>query len=312
MATIIDPNNVQESVNSFNQKINNAIADNASIFNSFMNEVQNLDPTQGGFEELGALLVLPEDQFTIIAPAFLEELERTLNNVNDKLALVQSLNVAGLKVEDVQSQYAELAENIDKELNGVLSQQKRDFLKQMLGIAYNAMADSEGIAKRVIEIPVELCNKDVKLPTYAHDTDAGMDVYALEDITIAPGETKLIPTGIKMAIPVGYEIQVRPKSGRCLKTKLRVANTPGTIDSGYRDEIGVIVDNIDPPIKELTIDENNRIISIKYGSSYTIGKGEKFAQLILSEVPKAMLTPVESVKIFGEDRGGGYGSTGLK
>lgn len=61
------------------------------------------------------------------------------------------------------------------------------------------------------------------MPTYAHDTDAGMDVYALDDYTIAPGETKLHPTGFKIAIPTGYELQVRPKSGRCLKTKLRIA-----------------------------------------------------------------------------------------
>jgi dUTP pyrophosphatase len=140
-----------------------------------------------------------------------------------------------------------------------------------------------------------------------------MDVFALEDITIAPGETKLVPTGIKVAIPAGYELQVRPKSGRCLKTKLRVANTPGTIDAGYRDEIGVIIDNIEPFIKSADIDENGRLYNVEFGSSYTIGAGEKFAQLVLCEVPKAAFYQVESVGAIENDgRAGGFGSSGLK
>jgi dUTP pyrophosphatase len=151
------------------------------------------------------------------------------------------------------------------------------------------------------------------MPTYAHLTDSGMDVYALDDITIVPGETKLVPTGIKVAIPAGYELQVRPKSGRCLKTKLRVANTPGTIDAGYRDEIGVIIDNIEPFIKSADIDENGRLYNVEFGSSYTIGKGEKFAQLVLCEVPKAVFYQVESVgEVANDGRNGGFGSTGVK
>jgi dUTP pyrophosphatase len=140
-----------------------------------------------------------------------------------------------------------------------------------------------------------------------------MDIYALEDITIAPGETKLIPTGLKVAIPAGYELQVRPKSGRCLKTKLRVANTPGTIDAGYRDEIGVIIDNIEPFIKDAEMDENGRLYNVLFGQSYTIGKGEKFAQLVLAEVPKAVFYEVEKVDAIENDgRNGGFGSTGVK
>ena len=151
------------------------------------------------------------------------------------------------------------------------------------------------------------------MPAYAHETDSGMDVYALEDITIAPGETKLIPIGIKVAIPAGYELQVRPKSGRCLKTKLRVANTPGTIDAGYRDEIGVIIDNIEPFIKSAEMGEGGVLYNVEFGSSYTIGAGEKFAQLVLCEVPKALFYEVESVSTIENDgRKGGFGSSGLK
>ncbi|MFA6780365.1 MAG: hypothetical protein WCU80_11400, partial [Paludibacteraceae bacterium] len=128
---------------------------------------------------------------------------------------------------------------------------------------------------------------------------------------IAPGETKLIPVGFKVAIPFGYELQVRPKSGRSLRSKLRIANTPGTIDSGYRDEVGIIIDNIEPFIKSADIDENGRLFNVLFGQSYTIGKGEKFAQLVLNEVPKVTFYETDNIGEIGEDRGGGFGSTGL-
>ena len=83
-------------------------------------------------------------------------------------------------------------------------------------------------------------------------------------------------------------------------------------DSGYRDEIGVIIDNIEPFIKSADIDEEGRLTNVLYGSSYTIGKGEKFAQLVLAEVPKASFYEVDDVSQIGEERGGGFGSTGLK
>jgi dUTP pyrophosphatase len=282
-------------------------------FEKYMKALAEVNPDVGGFDELGTLLAMPEEHFAILAPVFLAELEKGLKNVNDQMIMVQSMNLAGLKAENVREQYEQIYDEIDKQMGEYLSHQKRDFLKQMLAITYNALAEAEGVAKKNILIPIEYCHTDAKMPTYAHLTDSGMDVFALDDITIAPGETKLVPTGIKVAIPAGYELQVRPKSGRCLKTKLRVANTPGTIDAGYRDEIGVIIDNIEPFIKSAEIDENGRLYNVEFGSSYTIGKGEKFAQLVLAEVPKAIFYQVEHVSDIANDgRNGGFGSTGVK
>lgn len=282
-------------------------------FEKYMNALSEVSPDLGGFDEVAALLGMPEEHFAVLSPIFLNELEKGLKNVNDQMILVQSMNLAGLKSENVRDQYEAIYKEIDEQMGDILSHQKRDFLKQMLGITYNALAEAEGVAKKNILIPIEYCHSDAKMPAYAHLTDSGMDVFALEDITIAPGETKLIPIGIKVAIPAGYELQVRPKSGRCLKTKLRVANTPGTIDAGYRDEIGVIIDNIEPFIKEADIDENGRLYNVLFGSSYTIGKGEKFAQLVLAEVPKAVFYEVEHVnEISNDGRNGGFGSTGVK
>lgn len=282
-------------------------------FQKFMDALQEVNPELGGFDELGAMLSLPEEQFAILAPVFLAELDRGMHNINDQMIMVQSMNMLGMKAENVREQYDAIYKEIDEQMGDVLSHQKRDFLKQMLGMTYNALAESEGVAKKTILIPIEFCNSNAKMPAYAHLTDSGMDIFALEDITIAPGETKLVPTGLKVAIPAGYELQVRPKSGRCLKTKLRVANTPGTIDAGYRDEIGVIIDNIEPFIKSAQMDETGRLYNVEFGSSYTIGKGEKFAQLVLCEVPKAAFYQVESISTIENDgRAGGFGSTGVK
>ena len=175
-------------------------------FQQYMEALQQANPELGGFDELAALLAMPEEHFAILAPAFLGELERGLKNINDQMILVQSMNMAGLKVENVREQYEAIYTEIDNQMGDVLSHQKRDFLKQMLGMTYNALAEAEGVAKKNILIPIEYCRDGAQMPTYAHLTDSGMDVYALEDITIAPGETKLVPTGIKVAIPAGYEL----------------------------------------------------------------------------------------------------------
>jgi dUTP pyrophosphatase len=170
-----------------------------------------------------------------------------------------------------------------------------------------------GAADSVVRIPCEVA-EGVKIPVYVHETDAGMDIFANDEITLAPGETKIIGTGIKVAIPDGYALLIQPRSGQSAKTKLRIANTPGLIDSGYRDEIGVIMENIEPPFKDIDyeFDENGEIHikSILHGEAYTIAPGQRFAQMRLVQVPKAEFVQVESVGEIGEDRGGGFGSTG--
>ena len=271
------------------------------------------------------LLSLDEKNFELLSPGILENFKQNLNRPNEKLLLVQSLNASGNTAEDVLEIFNPLVSEID-EMVGI-SNRKKDFFKELIATIVNSILDTEGIAKKYVQIPIELCHPDAKIPEYAHLSDSGLDVYALDDYTIVPGETKLIPTGFKIALPPGYEMQVRPKSGRALKTKLRVANTPGTIDAGYRDEVGIIIENIDPPIRAIhprtdifgTDEQGNQVGKqlpitegdIEFGQSYTIGKGEKFAQLVLSEVPKASFFQVNSINEIGEDRGGGFGSTSI-
>lgn len=305
---------VEENTSTEEVKEINPIAD---AFNALAEALDLQGAAEDGTALFGAILAMPDEQFEIIAPTVLENMQRSMNDPNSRIALVAALGNSGYKGDELTGMYAEICEEIDKQLTE-FSQQKRDWIKQLLGAVVNAINETEGISKRYITIPYELCHEKAKEPAYAHVTDSGMDVFALEDITLAPGEQKIIPIGIKVAIPAGYELQVRPKSGISAKTKLRIANAPGTIDAGYRDEIGIIVENVEPPIKDIQYDFNDdgsvniNSMSIIHGSSYTIGEGQKIAQLVLAEVPKVTLLKVEKVSDIGEDRGGGFGSTGLK
>ena len=266
------------------------------------------DKANDTMETIIRLLALPDEQFSILAPGVMQSYQQTLNNPNDKIALVQALNATGAKAEDLTDNFMALADEIDKTS---LPRIKRDFLKEMLSSICNAVNDTEGIAKRNVPVAIELCHPEAKIPQYAHISDSGADVYAVEDITVHPGETVLVSTGVKIAPPPGFEVQVRAKSGRALKTKFRLANAIGTIDQAYRDEIKVIIENVEAPIKDITIDDEGRVTSIAYGKDMHIGKGEKFCQLVLMEVPKAAFYRVDSIMDLGENRNGGFGSTGL-
>jgi len=279
-----------------------------------LDSLSELNGEQFSLEAFASILALPDEEFKTLSGIILDELNKSLNNPNDRLLLAQSFNAQGITSDEVIANFKELATQIDSIGDDVLPQAKRDFVKQIVGLMVNAIAETEGISKRIIQIPIELCHPNAKIPAYAKPGDAGMDIYALEDFEVAPGERKIIKTGLKVAIPRGYELQVRPRSGTSVKTALRVANTPGTIDSGYRDEIGVIIENIEPKVKDIDydFDETGRpvITSILYGSVFNVGKGERFAQLVLNEVPSAAFYPVDSVAQIGENRGGGFGSTG--
>ena len=150
------------------------------------------------------------------------------------------------------------------------------------------------------------------LPTKAHASDSGYDLVAAEDVIIAPGETVIVPTGIAIKLPPGYEAQVRPRSGVTSRTKLRVSL--GTIDAGYGGEIGVIIDNISRDTwsnaarrMDNTYDEDTRDKT----NGYIVRAGDRIAQLVVA--PIAQLDAVEIDDIGASERGGnGYGSTGVR
>ena len=130
----------------------------------------------------------------------------------------------------------------------------------------------------------------LELPTYATHGAAGMDVLAAESVTLKPGQRHAVATGLAMAIPEGYEIQVRPRSGLALKHGITVPNTPGTIDSDYRGELKVILINHGP-------------------DDFAIARGDRVAQLVLAEVTQAAWEEVDDLDATARGDGG-FGSTG--
>ena len=270
------------------------------------------------FEDIAAILSLEDEEFGVISEIMLMETEKALKDSNNKILLKKEMELYGLTQEELINEYSNLMSKLDT-LKKEMKEDRVDFLKRYIGLITNAFTEDMPAGTKIIEIPVEL-SEGVEIPKYTHIGDAGIDVRALEDYDILPGETKLIKTGIKVAIPQGYEIQVRPRSGLSLKTKMRVANTPGTIDSSYRGEIGIIVDNIDPPIKDITYEpvlnedrtvKKLNITSVLYGAPCHIQKGDRIAQLVLSEVPLAHFYQVENIGVFDSERGeDGFGSSG--
>lgn len=267
-----------------------------------------------GLDEMKGLLQLPDEEFKLLTDRMLIEAQKIFKDSSERLAFIGMVKQSGIDPDDLIIEYTRIIDNLENspEIEGI-SQLKLDFFKQYFTIILNAILETRGVGKKLI-VPVELCDPEVQLPTYAHMEDAGMDIYANEDIVIHPGETKLIHTGIKVAVPVGYELQVRPRSGLSLKTRMRVANAPGTIDPLYRDEVCVILENLENPIKDISYefdDEGHPVItSILHGSDYEINKGDRIAQLVLNETIKIQFEKVINIGQIEGDRNGGFGSTG--
>lgn len=144
----------------------------------------------------------------------------------------------------------------------------------------------------MLEIPVVHLDPELALPSYAKAGDAGADLVAREPVTLSRGGGRaLIPTGIALALPPGYAGFVQPRSGLALRHGVTCLNTPGLIDSGYRDELRVLLVNLDPH------------------ESYDVARGDRIAQLVIQAVEQASFTVVDALP--DSERGlGGFGSTG--
>ncbi len=280
--------------------------------NQFYKDNKEAIDLMGGLDIFESLMNVPDEQFIELEPAFLQVFAEVLNEKDAQNEILAMLMTQEYTSETVQRDFALINEAIDT--LDFLSAEKKDFLRKITAMSANKMTELSNQIIKNIQIPCEVLNGNLP-PQYAHDTDAGMDIISPAEYTIAPGETIIIPTGIKCAIPEGYALLIQPRSGQSVKTKLRVANTPGLIDAGYRDEIGVIIENIEPPFKDIDyeFDDNGEIHikSILHGQSYTIAAGQKFAQMRLVQVPHAQFLAVENVGEIGENRGGGFGSTGM-
>jgi dUTP pyrophosphatase len=143
-----------------------------------------------------------------------------------------------------------------------------------------------------VRISVDESAADLPLPSYQSDSAAGMDLLAAvrEDVTLGPGDIRLIPTGLHISLPPGFEAQVRPRSGLALKHGLTIVNSPGTIDADYRGEVGVILANMGR-------------------EPFVVKRGARIAQMVIARVAHASWVPVQDLDETARGQGG-FGHTG--
>lgn len=273
------------------------------------------DPENDALKILAALFQLPDEEFEIMKPLVLESLNEVYSDPQIQFQIINSINEAGISISELINQTDEVVNKLFED-NGVdLTDSKKELLKAIFTTLADTLEASPLNGARAITIPVVLCRENAKLPKYATDGSAAMDIYSPDEYTIAPGKTIIIPTGLKVAIPKGYALLIQPRSGLSRKIKLRIPNSPGLIDSDYHEEIGIICENTSPKVIDIDQYEPSDHFELikEYGSDITIGKGERFAQMRLIEVPKVKWNQVVSLgEYFTEDHGQGFGSTGEK
>ena len=242
-----------------------------------------------------------DEEFKNIYPAMVEALAGELSK--NSLSVIEDM----LRVGDEQgytldrylqelSMIRDSFEDIVNEIREQNSEQPSKlafcdaFLQQI--DAFMLVAVDRVTNREVFNVAVELCHPDAKMPSYAHEGDQGADVYAVEDMVIEPRTYgNMVPTGLKLAIPHGWAIAIRPRSGMSAKTPLRISNAPGTIDNHYRGEVKVLFDNF-----------SDETVEIK--------KGTRIAQMILEKNYRANFNQVEHVDADTERGTGGFGSSG--
>lgn len=144
-----------------------------------------------------------------------------------------------------------------------------------------------------VDVLITRLDPSMPVPTYAHPGDAGVDLATTVDASLAPGERRVLPTGIAIALPSGYVALVHPRSGLAAKKGISIVNAPGTVDAGYRGEIQIVVINHD------------------HENTVEFRRGDRIAQLVIQRVEHAIFHEVE--RLPGSDRGeGGFGSTGVR
>lgn len=253
-------------------------------------------------ESLDDIMAVEDEKFPLAKDLMLQTITMTLTGsqaeyqIGQAVAANKAMGVNRIQMMQQNKLLKEALYNLIH--NGYKSRYTNPVKHEFLDSFYSLVEDyaDKMIMMWDMETPtvyVEKLRKEAKLPTYASNGSQGADIYACEDIIIpANSFGTIVKTGLAMAIPVGWAIAVRPRSGMSCKTQIRIANAPGTIDTDYKDEIGVIVDNFS-------------------SEPYVIKIGDRIAQFVIERNYQANFTETDDVHKHGEDRGGGFGHTGV-
>ena len=258
-----------------------SIFEDAVALNSFIHQVP-------GLLEICDFANLPDEQFKEIQTYVTVGIESAYAEPSFKQELKRLTDA--LSSEDFRMMTTTFAV-IDEELSKLdCIDEKKVFLRLIMDSMSTGITDMYNNPYD-IEVPIQFFGDADQAPLYAHSTDAGADVFAAEDFIIPANSFGYsIPLGFALALPRGWQVEVRPRSGLSKKTHMRISNTPGTIDAGYRDELALLTDN--------------------FGEDLSFKRGDRVCQLVLQPIYRMKFIPTDNVKNVGEDRGGGFGSTG--
>lgn len=259
---------------------------------SVLDSFKDIVATQGNqdIEQFIKIMEMPDKDFDNIFPMMRDRLTEVYTNPAYEAEVLANLQMEIKRNPDFNmEEQATAARDFIKTLKDEdMSDNKKEFLQMVLENAVLKFVEIYDNPREKIRVKIQKINEDAIIPTYAHSSDAGADVSSVEEVTLAGGETKIVKTGFKIDVPKGYALLIYPRSGMSLKTKIRIANCVGVVDPLYHKEVGVIVDNIGT-------------------EPYTIHKGDRIAQFILTPIP--MIDFIED-NIEDNERGG-FGSTGI-
>ena len=213
--------------NEIKEVINQLTPEASAELDKFLNEQENAD----GMQFLAAMLTLKDETFEILRPVLQDSMTEIFNEPQVQMQIIQGFAQSGISIDDLINHSDEVFDSLFNNSEVQLSESKKDFFKFLMTAIVNSISASTINPAHVVEIPVEICREDAKLPTYATNGSAAMDIYSPADYTIEPGQTIIIPTGIKVAIPHGYALLIPPRSGLSSRTKMRIPNSLGLIDS---------------------------------------------------------------------------------
>lgn len=269
-----------------------------------MSEINN--PIQPTVEELVNViqeLFSLDDEFLVNQlPAMMMEVEKNLTGPKAMQAMDEAIKAAeleGISIEEFihsveyskQAMFELFLELKEQYSDSEMRLETLDMLYSLLENYFNTFL-LRMASRDTVNMAVELTGINAKIPTYAHPGDQGADIYAAETVEMPPYTYgKAISTGIKMMIPEGWVVSIRPRSGLSKNTTLRISNSPATIDQQYRGEIKVLMDNIGP-------------------SPITINAGDRIAQMVLERNYQMNFHQVDSISEATERGSGGFGSSG--
>lgn len=252
-------------------------------------------------ETLDDIMEIEDDKFPLAEDLMLQTISMSLTGSQADYQIGQIVNAnkaAGLSRSQMLTQNNILKEAFYNLIeNGYKSRYTNTAKQEFLDNFYSLVED---YCDKIIffwdmdtpTIHVQRLRDNAKLPTYASVGDQGADIYACEDVTIpANSFGVIVKTGLAIAIPHGWALAIRPRSGMSYKTRIRISNTPGTIDTNYKDEVGVIIDNFSD-------------------QDYEIKAGDRIAQFVLEKNYQGNFVETDDVHKHGDDRGGGFGHTG--